>query len=266
MNPGSVRIDGTDFMPLSCCLQKQPHRFDLFRWLFASLLMTGLVVSLEASGMDATTDLHDLKRRLILLVPINQASWALATVLALSIAGSVLGLPVTLMIALSAMLFGTIPGILYSFSGCIVGAMLAYIVGYWLDLERKLTTTKSLRPLYEKLGKGGLLTIILLRLFPLLPFTLVNLAAGAIRVRWRDYIMGTAIGMMPGIVLISFLMGRLSHVDSVVIERHADTVVILLLCVTLITWIGPLLARRFVVSVVDDSIYVPRPISCSPPP
>jgi len=266
MTPGSSRIDGTDFMSLSGCQQTQPHRFVLFRWLFASLLLTGLAASFVASGMDATTDLHELKRRLILLVPINQASWALATLLALSIAGSVLGLPVTLMIALSAMLFGTIPGILYSFSGCIVGAMLAYIVGYWLDLERKLTTAKPLRPLYEKLEKGGLLTLILLRLFPLLPFTLVNLAAGAIRVRWRDYIIGTAIGMMPGIVLISLLMGRFSHVDSVVMERHADTAVLLLLCVMLISWIGPLLARRFVVSVVDDSIHVPRPISHPPPP
>ncbi|HEX7933601.1 MAG TPA: VTT domain-containing protein, partial [Paraburkholderia sp.] len=47
----------------------------------------------------------------------------------------------------------------------------------------------------------GLMAVILLRLMPVAPFSIVNLAAGASHVRFRDFMAGTAIGMAPGVVL-----------------------------------------------------------------
>ena len=42
-----------------------------------------------------------------------------------------------------------------------------------------------------------------MRLLPVAPFTIVNLVSGAFQVRFRDYIIGTLLGMAPGIVVIN---------------------------------------------------------------
>jgi len=47
-----------------------------------------------------------------------------------------------------------------------------------------------------------------LRLIPIAPFTVINLLAGASRVKLRDFLLGTLIGMGPGTVLICFSVDR----------------------------------------------------------
>jgi len=42
-----------------------------------------------------------------------------------------------------------------------------------------------------------------MRLLPVAPFTIVNLVSGAFQVRFRDYIIGSLLGMAPGIVVIN---------------------------------------------------------------
>ena len=51
--------------------------------------------------------------------------------------------------------------------------------------------------------------MVMLRLFPIAPFTVVNLIAGASEIRTRDYLLGSLIGMSPGIVLMSLFGDRL---------------------------------------------------------
>ena len=44
-----------------------------------------------------------------------------------------------------------------------------------------------------------------IRLIPAAPYTLVNLAAGALKVPPLDYAIGTALGLAPGILVMSLL-------------------------------------------------------------
>jgi uncharacterized membrane protein YdjX (TVP38/TMEM64 family) len=46
---------------------------------------------------------------------------------------------------------------------------------------------------------------------PVAPFTIVNMLIGAIGVRYRDFIIGTALGMIPGIAAFAFVSDRLFH-------------------------------------------------------
>ena len=59
------------------------------------------------------------------------------------------------------------------------------------------------------MARPGLMTIIALRIIPVAPFTVVNVVAGASELRLRDFALGTLIGMLPGIVALSFLAERL---------------------------------------------------------
>ena len=212
--------------------------------LLAGFVLTVLAASAFSSGLSFPDDLLGLQQWLIKVLPLDQTSWALATVLTLSVAGGVLGLPVMLMIALCAMLFGAVPGMLYSLTGCLAGAILAYAAAYRIDPDSLVFATRPARLVHHRLRRGGLTAILLLRLSPLMPFTLVNLVAGAIRVRWRDYVLGTLLGMFPSIVLISLVMGRL-HTDSGRLTApHASTALIALLVILLAAVVGPKLSRR----------------------
>jgi phospholipase D1/2 len=49
---------------------------------------------------------------------------------------------------------------------------------------------------------------VLTRVVPVAPFTVVNLVAGASHIRWRDFAVGTVLGMAPGIFVITLFTAR----------------------------------------------------------
>ena len=53
------------------------------------------------------------------------------------------------------------------------------------------------------LGRRGILATILMRHIPLAPFTVVNMAAGTTGLKTAHFLIGTAIGMLPGILVIT---------------------------------------------------------------
>ncbi|MET1025575.1 MAG: VTT domain-containing protein, partial [Dongiaceae bacterium] len=64
----------------------------------------------------------------------------------------------------------------------------------------------------ETLRSSGIMTVTIARLVPAAPYTLVNLAAGALHINPLHYFIGTALGLAPGILVMSIL-GR--HITSV---------------------------------------------------
>jgi phospholipase D1/2 len=126
---------------------------------------------------------------------------SLAIVALYALAASV-SVPVTLLIAVSGFVFGALWGSAYAFAGTMISACITYYAGASLghDAVRKLAGSRINR-ISEKLGKKGLVTVVLLRVVPVAPFTIINLAAGASHIGLRDYLAGTVLGMTPGIVL-----------------------------------------------------------------
>ncbi len=85
--------------------------------------------------------------------------------------------------------------------GALLGAALAFIIGRALgrDAVERLTGAR-VKAVDDVLRRRGLLSMIGVRLIPVLPFTVINYAAGLTAVRIRDYALGTAIGIIPGTV------------------------------------------------------------------
>ncbi|SIT47502.1 Phosphatidylserine/phosphatidylglycerophosphate [Paraburkholderia piptadeniae] len=125
----------------------------------------------------------------------------LAIVAVYAIAASV-SVPVTLLIAVSGFVFGALAGSTYAFTGTMISAFITYYAGASLghDAVRRLAGSR-LNRISEKLGKRGLVAVIVLRVVPVAPFTVINLAAGASHIGLRDFLVGTALGMAPGIAL-----------------------------------------------------------------
>lgn len=132
--------------------------------------------------------------------------------------GSVLMVPITLMIVAVALLYGPLASFAYAFGGCLLGAVAGYLLGELIGKNplRNLAGRRINR-LSRAMARQGVLAMAIVRNLPVAPFGLVNLIAGASHIRFRDYVLGTAVGMFPGVLAITLLgdsLGRLIRQPS----------------------------------------------------
>jgi uncharacterized membrane protein YdjX (TVP38/TMEM64 family) len=85
-----------------------------------------------------------------------------------------------------------------------------YAIGRRLgrDTVRRLAGDR-LNRISKRLARRGVIAIAVLRLLPLAPFTIVNVVAGASHIGLRDFILGTVIGMAPGILATVVFVDRI---------------------------------------------------------
>lgn len=124
----------------------------------------------------------------------------------------VLALPATPFNAAGAVIFGTYLGSACNIVGATLGASLAFVLGrYFLrDLARSFLTGR-LGELDRKAEVHGFPLVFYLRIL-WFPFLVLNYAAGATRIRFRDYFWGTFLGTLPAILVVSLLFGRLKEI------------------------------------------------------
>jgi phospholipase D1/2 len=141
----------------------------------------------------------------------HRTSWqGLAVVLMAFLLSSLVFVPVNIVIAGTGAAFGPLLGPLYALAGALVAAAITFAIGRALgrDWVRWLATRRVMA-FNRRLNRHGLLAMTVLRLFPVAPFTVVNLIAGASDLRARDYMLGSLIGMSPGILLMTLFGDRL---------------------------------------------------------
>jgi uncharacterized membrane protein YdjX (TVP38/TMEM64 family) len=112
--------------------------------------------------------------------------------------------PTSILTPLSAVVFGPFLGWIYTFIGENIAATVAFLVARYFggDLILKF---KKLRLIDSELTEHGLRTVIFLRLVPLFPFDVVNFGLGLTSVRFKEYVVGTAVGVLPGLTAYIFL-------------------------------------------------------------
>jgi phospholipase D1/2 len=103
--------------------------------------------------------------------------------------------PVMLLIAATGIAFGPLLGPIYAMAGCLASGSVGFGIGRWLGQhrveqlggERVVRVTNTLR-------RNGTLAVFFLRKIPF-PFTLANIIVGASTVTYRDFVVGTLLGM-----------------------------------------------------------------------
>ncbi len=139
---------------------------------------------------------------------IEKHTWSPLFFVLAYIAGSFVMFPITLLSALGATVFPPLKAVAISFTGTMVSAALHHLLATrWLEDYVRKALGPTRRKVDEALGDRSVSTIALIRMVPLAPFALVNLAAASLGVRFRDFMLGTAIGLAPGITVVC-LFGR----------------------------------------------------------
>lgn len=133
----------------------------------------------------------------------NSVWGPVVTVTAFAIGGAV-SFPLTVLITVAALVFGAVWGFAYSVAGVIAGAITGYSLGRLLGQDRvQRLGGKRVNQLSRQLGRRGMVSVMLVRFMPIIPFTVVNLVAGATRIKLRDFIIGTAVGLTPLLAALS---------------------------------------------------------------
>ena len=111
--------------------------------------------------------------------------------------------PVVLLIAATGVAFGPILGPLYAMAGCLASGSLGFAIGRWLGQQRveQLGGGRVAR-VSRVLKRNGTLAVFLVRKVPV-PFMLTNIVVGASSVSYRDFLIGTLLGMGGFVVALA---------------------------------------------------------------
>lgn len=167
-----------------------------------------LLIGLTAVGLFFYLDLGRLltleslkaNRQLLLQYHADHALLMVAAFMAIYIVQTALALPGAVILSLSAgAIFGPLLGTVYAVSAASIGATLSFLVTRYLLRDAVLSKFGSkLEGINKELEDRGINYLLFLRLVPLFPFFLINLAAGLTRLPLRTFVLGTFLGIIPG--------------------------------------------------------------------
>lgn len=110
-------------------------------------------------------------------------------------------------------LFGALPGMLYAVSGATAGAVAVFLAA---RSALRDTLRRRAGPAVRRMEAGfqedALSYMFVLRLIPLFPFWLVNLAPAFLGVPLRTYFIGTFFGIIPGTLVFAWVGSGLDEI------------------------------------------------------
>lgn len=149
-------------------------------------------------------------------------------------------MPFTIVMGATIVVFGVWPGVAYALIGALVAGSVVFglaraagrgVVEDWLAHRRGST----MDDLNARLARRGVVAIALVRLTPI-PYSLVNAVAAVSDIRFRDFVLGTAIGLVPVLALIATVSSRvdawLDHPDT----KQLLALIAIVVAVSAATW------------------------------
>ena len=124
------------------------------------------------------------------------------------VVATVLLLPASLLTLGAGFAYGPLAGTLLVSPVSVTAATIAFLLGRTVArgwIAARVARDPRFAAVDAAIEREGLKIVILLRLSPVLPFGLLNYALGLTRVRLRDYVLGSFVGMLPATFLYVYL-------------------------------------------------------------
>lgn len=128
-----------------------------------------------------------------------RSAWAPLLIALMYIAANMVLLPNTLLNAGVILALGTGWGIAYALLGSLCAGTVYYALGRRYGEQRlQRLQIDRVDQIVEHLQRSGLPGLVLLRLLPIAPYTVVNLMLGAVGIGLPRFLIGTFLGLLPG--------------------------------------------------------------------
>jgi uncharacterized membrane protein YdjX (TVP38/TMEM64 family) len=132
--------------------------------------------------------------------------WIMPGFVAAFALGASIGLPATPFYLMGGALFGPVIGSLLNWGGATLGAMGSFLLARTLGHGALAHVVRRRVPdLHDLVAEHGFATVMRLRLIPVFPYNALNFGAGLAGMRLVPYIVATALGIVPAVVLYTFL-------------------------------------------------------------
>ncbi|GAA3905933.1 hypothetical protein GCM10022228_15230 [Halomonas cibimaris] len=181
-----------------------------------TIALGALVVLLALAALWQWLAVHDILtvarvRDWVAQVPDwRDAPWAFIAVAGVYMAALLVMFPLSILVAVTGLAFGPVWGFVYATLGTLCSSVVSYAVGRWLGRDALLTYGgRHLNGLSRYLAGRGVRAMVVINLLPLAPFTLTNMMAGAFHLRFRDYMVGSVLGIVPGLAGVTLLGSQL---------------------------------------------------------
>jgi phospholipase D1/2 len=107
--------------------------------------------------------------------------------------------------------FGPWEGVVYAMAGVLLAAIAGYVLGRQVNRDRvRRIAGARLNRIASVLQRRGIVAVALVRFVPIAPYQVVNVVMGAMRVRLRDFVIGTFLGMLPGSLAATVLSDQVA--------------------------------------------------------
>ena len=208
---------------------------------FGGLLVLGLVLMWRYTPLSEWTEPGVLRAAAMAM---SDSVWAPLIVIAVFVGAGFVLFPLTILIAVTAGTFGPWLGLLYAGAGAIASSLTTYGLGATLGKKtlRNLIGPR-LNRVTRRIAKKGVFAVAIVRLVPIAPFTVVNLVAGASGIRFVDFLLGTVLGLLPGLIVLSSLGNQIFHV-----LQNPNWSDIALFVALVLAWIGLSFGLQILVS------------------
>jgi uncharacterized membrane protein YdjX (TVP38/TMEM64 family) len=120
----------------------------------------------------------------------------------------VLFVPGSLLTLGAGFVFGVVVGTITVSVSSVLGASAAFLLGRTLLsgwIQARVARNPRFQALDAAVARQGFLIVLLCRLSPIFPFNLLNYTFGLTKVSFRDYVLASWLGMLPGTVLYVYL-------------------------------------------------------------
>lgn len=185
------------------------------RWKWVLVVLGVAVLVVGVWRFTALGELVDRERLGVMLESVRSGPAGLVGVIGGFVLLASFGFPVTVLIGVVGVMLEARWAMVVSVVGVVGSAFAGFALGRLAPRsERSDFRNGRIRSLASMLRGRGVLTVAVVRNVPVAPYAVVNAAFGLSGVSWRDYLVGTLIGMLPGIVLLTVFGSQLAELIS----------------------------------------------------
>lgn len=155
--------------------------------------------------------------------------------------------PDSILAIAGGLLFGLYKGYIYTAIGALIGGSISFYISRKLGrgIVKKFTKDK-LDNIEQMVNDKGFSIIFLLRLIPLFPFDVISYGAGLTSVGYKDFILATFLGTIPGILVFTNIGSKALNIGS---ESFYISIAFLIILV----FTSMILKKRFIENNINES-------------
>ncbi|MDT8310379.1 MAG: VTT domain-containing protein [Methylophaga sp.] len=129
--------------------------------------------------------------------------------------------PLTLLVIATGFLFDPLWALLAAVIGSLTSSAVSFFIGHYVGREAiEKHGGKLIQKAETFMQNNTINSMIVINLLPIAPFTLTNMLAGALKMRFMPYMLGSAIGLIPGLLAVILVGSQLGKIIRATEAAH----------------------------------------------